>query len=143
MGSVWGINGKDHTPEQRTALQGKYDTLLKKQKEAAEVRRQKTIGPINTHTTLESNLNKAHITTEANRIIREVSSIVGQALSATPAPPAMDQGTMAEDTGAGLQGFLSQEELGLIEKAAPVVEEQKAEEEKPEEKPDGEAGGNH
>ena len=68
-----------------------------------------------------------------DEVLVKVSSQSGvHSTSAAPAPPAMDQGTMAEDTGAGLQGFLSQEELG---KAVPVVDEQKEseEEKKPEE----------
>ena len=86
---------------------------------------------------------KIHTTSEINRvmarhdksdgkldalhdlIVKQTPSASSNHRQATPAPPAMDQGTMAEDTGAGLQGFLSQEELG---KAAPVVEEQKEEE---------------
>ena len=61
-----------------------------------------------------------------DEVLVKVSSQSGvHSTSAAPAPPAMDQGTFAEDTGAGLQGFLSQEELG---KAVTDVGEKKPEE---------------
>ena len=99
-GKTRSLNPRDFTGEEMAQRKTSLEDALAQQKMLREGRRQKTIGPINAHTTLESNLNKAHTTTEANRIIREVSSIVGHASSATPAAPAMDQdmGTMAEDT---------------------------------------------
>ena len=88
--------GREHTPEERAALLLKRDALFKKRKDKAEAKRQKTIVPINDHTTLEHKRSNQHTTSEIDRVIAAMHN----APSSSSADPAMDQdmGTMAEDT---------------------------------------------